>query len=174
MTKQEIKKELQQSFENLQTWYKEQPDSNFDQGPENKWTAGQHLDHLHKSTKMINKALGMPKIALRWKFGVANRPSRSMEGLTKKYKDKIDSLPPDFKQPAPPVLYPPEKKNTRLERIDGIGKQMITFSQKWSDKNLDKYILPHPAIGKCTIREFFMWTVIHNEHHLNILKRDYT
>jgi hypothetical protein len=36
MTKQEIKKELENSFASIQKWYASQEDKDFDKGPENK------------------------------------------------------------------------------------------------------------------------------------------
>jgi hypothetical protein len=34
-------------------------------------------------------AMGLPKFILKWKFGIANRPSKAYEGLTEKYIRKL-------------------------------------------------------------------------------------
>ena len=31
---------------------------------------------------------------------------------------------------------------------------------------LDRYRLPHPLIGKLTLRELLLWTLYHNAHHV--------
>ena len=36
--------------------------------------------------------------------------------------------------------------------------------------DLDKYVLPHPLLGKVTLREMLYFTIHHNEHHLELLK----
>ena len=37
-------------------------------------------------------------------------------------------------------------------------------------KDLDVYILPHPLLGKVTLREMLYFTIHHNEHHLELLQ----
>ena len=41
---------------------------------------------------------------------------------------------------------------------------------KFSVSDLDTYLLPHPLLGKMTIREISLWTAYHTEHHYKILK----
>ncbi len=173
MNKSEIKKGLENSFSEITSWLKNQDDLKFDQGPPGKWNTSQQLDHIYKSTKAINKGMSFPKLILRWKFGVANRESRSWDALNAKYKTAIANIPKDFKQPAAPKSYGPENKSLRVQKFENIGKQHIEMLNTFSEKQLDKFILPHPAIGKCTFREFFMWTIIHNDHHFSFLRKDY-
>lgn len=42
---------------------------------------------------------------------------------------------------------------------------------KWSDKALDSYLLPHPLLGKMTVREILFFTLYHNLHHVNDVQR---
>ena len=35
----------------------------------------------------------------------------------------------------------------------------------FSEKDLDNYILPHPLLGKLTIREMLFFTIYHVQHH---------
>ncbi len=42
----------------------------------------------------------------------------------------------------------------------------------WSDKNLDKVLLPHPLLGKMMVRELLHFTYFHTDHHrLGIYKK---
>ncbi len=173
MTKEELQKELKVSFNRVIDWLEAQDNNAFELGPESKWTTSQQLDHLHRATKAINNGMKVPKIMLRWKFGLANRPSRTFQDLDRKYKAKIANLPKDFKQPAPPRLFNNADKNDRLNKYRAVANVMIGNAEKWTEKNLDKYIMPHPAVGKITMREFLMWTIIHNEHHLKSLQDHY-
>ena len=36
---------------------------------------------------------------------------------------------------------------------------------KLDEEDLDNYILPHPLIGKTTIREMLYFTIYHVQHH---------
>jgi len=37
--------------------------------------------------------------------------------------------------------------------------------RKYNEQQLDSYILPHPLIGKLTLREMLYFTLYHAEHH---------
>ena len=40
---------------------------------------------------------------------------------------------------------------------------------RWSEKKLDRYQAPHPALGKLTIREMLYFTIFHNVHHARLV-----
>ena len=52
-------------------------------------------------------------------------------------------------------------------------KRLAKKIQKWTESDLDTYLLPHPLLGKMTIREIALWTAYHTEHHYKILKLNY-
>lgn len=35
----------------------------------------------------------------------------------------------------------------------------------WSETQLDSYLLPHPVLGRVTVREMLMFTLFHFDHH---------
>ena len=49
-------------------------------------------------------------------------------------------------------------------------QKLIAKVEKQEEKELDIYILPHPLLGKVTLREMLYVTIHHNEHHLQLLK----
>ena len=36
---------------------------------------------------------------------------------------------------------------------------------KWSEDDLDLYVIPHPLMGKLTFREILYFTIYHVKHH---------
>ena len=56
-----------------------------------KWTAGQQLDHIYLAVKPVVLALSLPKLITRFLFGKANRPSKTYEDLVKKYQAKLQN-----------------------------------------------------------------------------------
>ena len=38
-------------------------------------------------------------------------------------------------------------------------------ADSFSEKQLDTFILPHPLLGKLTLREMLYFTIYHAEHH---------
>ena len=136
-----------------------------------KWDAGQQLDHIYRSVRAVANAVTKPKFALKWKFGKANRPSKTFEELVAKYTRGLQS---GFKAVGP---FIPEPVNIE-KRQDWCGKLMRDVStiqkriSKYSETDLDTVILPHPAMGKMTMREIMYFTIHHVAHHLEIAKRN--
>jgi len=142
----------------------------FEFAPPEKWNAGQQLDHLIRSIKPLNLAYALPSFVLKMKFGLANRPSKTYTGLVEKYESKLaeggkasgrfipEPVPHEAKEKLC-SLYKKEKEklNSKVDRIE--------------EATLDKYILPHPLLGKLTLREMLFFTIHHNRHHLNLMKK---
>ncbi|MEM9822787.1 MAG: DinB family protein [Bacteroidota bacterium] len=136
--------------------------------PGPKWSIAEHLDHLIRSTKGLASALKMPKIAIR-AFGIPNRPSREFKGLVDRYHSMLRG---GLVASGP---YVPEKdaqfaQDKMLANWTMIGHKFDERLKNWSEKNLDHYLLPHPALGKLTIREMMFFTIYHNYHHLRAMK----
>jgi uncharacterized damage-inducible protein DinB len=131
-----------------------------------KWSVGQHLDHLIRSVRPLNMLFSF-SIILRW-FGTANRPSRSYEELVTKYQAALAKGGRAMGQFIPRKVNAAEKDRL-LETYKKQHDKLIQKSAKWSEKDLDKFIIPHPLIGRLTVREMMFFTVYHNEHHLKII-----
>jgi hypothetical protein len=173
MTKEEIKKIVAECTKNLMNFIDNVEEEYLAYSPEGKWTVSQHLEHLRKSCSMLNKGLSMPGMVLKPMFGTANRPSKSNEELRARYSEKVASAtgtPPADSQPRSHG----EMDIPRLfEGLKDEYKNLDKYLDKWSEKDLDKFILPHPLLGKCTLRELFYFTVYHTELHLNTVDSVY-
>ena len=141
----------------------------FEATPDNKWSVGQNLEHLIRSVKPLQLAYSLPKFVLQIIFGKSNRPSKSYDELVNKYKTKLAAggrasgpfIPPD-------VSF--KNREGLIKKYDRHKQKLINKIKKQNEKDLDKYILPHPLLGKLTLREMLFFTVHHNEHHLELLK----
>jgi hypothetical protein len=142
----------------------------FEATPEGKWSAGQNLDHLIRSIKPLQIAFMLPKLFLRLLFGRSNRPSKSYDQLVEKYKSKLAQGGKASGPFIPPgVLF--EKKLSLLKTYEHQKQNFIKKIKKQKETNLDKYILPHPLLGKLTLREMLFFTIYHNQHHLESLEQ---
>jgi hypothetical protein len=134
-----------------------------------KWSAADIFDHMIRSAKPVSSGLKMPKIVFK-NFGTPNRPSRTYEELVKRYKERLAA----GGQASGP--YVPEKgtsydKAAMLKKWDEIGEKMTRRVEKnWADEKLDKYLVPHPLLGKLTIREILFFTIYHTGHHLEQIR----
>lgn len=141
----------------------------FEKTPEGKWSAGQNLYHLISSIEPLQMAFRLPGFMLGLITGKANRQSRPYGTLVEKYRSKLGA---GGKAPArftPPEIYF-DKREALVHRYGIQKEKLIKKINKQSEEKLDKYILPHPLLGKVTMREMLFFTIYHNEHHLQILK----
>ena len=135
-----------------------------------KWSAGQNLDHLIRAIKPLQPAYSLPKFVLRILFGKTNRPSKTYDELVAKYKTKLVAGGRASGPFIPPFISF-EKKNELVRKYDEQKQKLIAKIGKQSENDLDVYILPHPLLGKVTLREMLYFTIHHNEHHLELLKK---
>ena len=138
--------------------------------PNEKWSAAEQLDHLIKSVAPVNQALSLPKFALKWLFGKANRPSKSYEELVEKYQGKLlaGGKAPKAFAPKKIAFAKREKSLNRLEKLALSVSKKATIC---SDEELDGFILPHPLLGKLTLREMLYFTAYHCIHHKQLIEK---
>jgi len=142
--------------------------------PEGKWTAGQHVIHLVQSTRPLLNALRMPNFLLKWRFGTSNRPSRSYDDVVKRYKEKLSMSRGVV---GPFSLNMPESDYTQAQswfiELSQLNDSINKITIKLKDKDMDTILLPHPLMGKMTLREILMWNAYHTQHHMEVLKEKY-
>jgi len=174
MDKEAIADLIEVKHSELITWFEQQPEESWTEGPDGKWTSGQQALHLLQSIKPLNTALSMPKFVLRYKFGKANRPVRDYDSIIKRYQERLkDVKGKTFKGSQNMKVPALNEKVYILNRLQTEHKKLQYKTKKISDKNLDTLILPHPLMGKMPIREIIMWTAHHVEHHTETLKSKY-
>ena len=159
----------------LINWISNLDDDKWLEGPEGKWTTGQQAMHLLQSIKPLNDALSTPKFILKFKFGKANREVRDYDTIVNRYQERLaNAQGMTFKGSQNMKVPTLQDKQYILNRLQVENKKLqYKTLKRWSDKQLDTYILPHPLMGKMPVREIIMWTAHHIEHHTKILKEKY-
>ncbi len=174
MNQEEIAVLLEDKHTTLFNWIIAHDNELWENGPEGKWTTGQHLLHLLQSIKPLNTALSLPKYFLKYKYGIANRGVRDYDTVVKRYlerlKDYENIVSPYSKHMKAPKL---KDKQYLINRLKVENKKLQHKTKKLSNKHLDTLILPHPLMGKMPIRELIMWTAYHTEHHTKQLIEKY-
>lgn len=129
-----------------------------------KWTAGQQLDHIYRSIRPVVLAMSFPKFMLKLLFGKANRSSRSYEQLVVEYKMKLAEGGKASGRFVPKEITTGEVAPLSSAVMQVIGK-LGELTAGFSEQELDTYILPHPLLGKLTLREMLYFTIYHVGHH---------
>lgn len=118
----------------------------FEANPNEKWSAGQNLDHLIRAIRPLQLAYSLPKFALAILFGKTNRPSKTYDELVTKYKTKL-AAGGRASGPFIPPFISFEKKDELIKKYAEQKQKLIAKVEKQSEKDLDVYILPHPLLG---------------------------
>ena len=133
------------------------------------WSASDNLDHLIKAHKPIAKALKLPKITLRAMFGPPEKASMTYEALCQIYRDEIAKGAQASGRYLPNQEHPASnaetKKKELLDQFSTVSREVVSTLEKWDEKELDDHLLPHPILGKLTIREMIFFTIYHNLRH---------
>jgi hypothetical protein len=128
-----------------------------------KWNTVQLLDHIVRSVSPVSLALRLPAFLLRLVFGTANRKSRSYEELVARYHSKLKAGGRASGRFVPPSKTDSvEKLSANLSKVVHVLTRRI---DRFSETQLDQLILPHPLLGKLTLREMLYFTIYHVQHH---------
>ena len=134
----------------------------------NKWSAGQQFKHICLSVSPLALGLRLPVIFLRIFFGKANRLSKTYDELVAKYYDKLQKGGVASGRFVPkPIAF--EQRKDLERKLSGSVKQLCKNVEGFTEAQLDTYILPHPLLGKLTVREMLYFTIYHVEHHKDLI-----
>ncbi len=133
-----------------------------------KWTPGQHLDHLCRSVFPVLLAMRLPGWLRRSVFGKANRPSRSYDELLSRYHQRL-AQGGRASGPYVPGAIPLQRREGLLRRLAKLARQLDRATARLDEATLDREILPHPLLGKLTLREMLYFTAFHADHHERLL-----
>jgi hypothetical protein len=161
---------LNEAVESVCNYVKQLSKEQFNFAPPDKWNAGQQLDHLIRSIKPLNLAYALPVTLLKLRFGITNRPSKTYHGLVDKYESKL-ALGGRASGRFIPTLVAYESKDKLCVKYQNEKEKLNKKISRIDEEVLDKYILPHPLLGMLTLREMLYFTIHHNHHHLNLMRK---
>ncbi len=167
-TASELIHTLQDSNQRVINWFTQIPTSEFFTRNGDAWSASDNLDHLIKSHQPLAKALRLPLVALKGMFGTADQPSRGYEAVCEAYRDLIAKGGVASGRFLPEQNNPIDLEVSKLNLLNQFQKasgEVVSAAEKWGEEDLDAYLLPHPLLGKLTIREMLYFTIYHNLRH---------
>ncbi|MGB0850222.1 MAG: DinB family protein [Bacteroidia bacterium] len=137
------------------------------------WSVAEEFDHVLKSATAVSSAMKVSPLMLKWKFGKPNREIRTYDEAYSRYFQKLKDVKG---KPVAPSTFISEEgkvfdKENMLKHWDSTLKKFEERINKWSDKNLDRVLLPHPLLGKMMVREILFFTHFHTEHHRKGLEK---
>lgn len=167
--KTEIIQHINEAFDQVASFIKSITSAQFMQAPEGKWPAGQHLEHLIRSTQPIN-ALLLGDIAHIKVFGQPERTTWNYDELVTNYQKHLADGAKARGQFVPSEVTPYQKAEL-IESFIDAKEQLIKAVEQWEDDQLDNYCIPHPLLGKLSVREMLFFTIYHTRHHMSGITR---
>jgi hypothetical protein len=136
--------------------------------PNGKWSAVQHVQHINKGTGAVAKYLTLDKTTIGQTFGLAEKPSRSFDEIMAFFKQYVTGAVSTER------FMPEASEQISFAQENQKGKQfvegLVTALDQWTEEDLDKYVCPHPLLGKLTAREMVYFTLFHAKHHLKTVE----
>ncbi|MEM7050170.1 MAG: DinB family protein [Acidobacteriota bacterium] len=133
------------------------------------WSPEGHLRHLNKSVRAVGQGMAIPKLLLRLRFGASQGGSRPFEAVREQYLAALADGSAQAGSFAPsahtPDLTPAAWKAQILGFWQKGSNELLHQLERWRDPALDRCLLPHPILGKLTVREMLFFTLYHNAHH---------
>ncbi len=164
MTRSEIVTRLRDDHKRFAVMISSQTDEDFLRSADGKWTPGHQLDHIYRSVKPLRTAVKLPAFVPRVLFGKAQHPSRSYEEVVARYHEKLAN---GGKAIGAFVPKPVEigHRNTLLLKMTDTVEKLAKSIEKMDEEKIDRVVLPHPLLGKVTLREMLHFTIYHVGHH---------
>ncbi|MCB9231628.1 MAG: DinB family protein [Bacteroidia bacterium] len=130
------------------------------------WTIREEFEHMVLAVRPVASGMKLPKLTF-LAFGKPNRPVRNYDETYQRYLDRLNNVAPGTGNPIGPKG---EDLPSLIKQWDEIGEKFADRMKKWSEKDLDGYLMPHPLMGKILVREMLFFTHFHALHHLQSIK----
>ncbi len=149
------------------------PDDFFRRPEPEVWSPGENVIHLVKSVKAVAGGMQQPKLLLRSMFGTARGSQRYGEVRDRYLQALADGAVATgrFVPPASPQGDAAPSRSRALAGWQSAGDSLVKVVGKWREDALDKYRLPHPVLGKISVREMLFFTHYHDLYHMEIVRR---
>jgi len=137
------------------------------------WSPAENVRHLTKSIRAVTVGLCLPRWLLAVRFGWARSPSRSFDALHAVYLERLAQgasagrFAPSARQASPD---PEGQRREIVSRHRVALNELHRAAEHWPERALDRRLLPHPALGKLTVREMLFFTLFHYRHHLVLVQ----
>jgi hypothetical protein len=164
MTQTEIATRLRDDHKRFAVMISSQSDEDFERSADGKWSAGHQLDHIYRSIKPLRTAVKLPGFVPRLLFGRPKDPSRSYEEVVARYNEKLAAGGKAIGGFVPKAVEVGHRNRLLIKMTDTV-ESLARSVEKMDEEKLDRVQLPHPLMGKITLREMLHFTIYHVGHH---------
>lgn len=172
MNQNEIKIALQKSKTDFISCIKSQNEESFRyKSSVEKWNAAEQLYHLITSAKSSTLPYRLPEFIVVFLFGKVSRKAYSIGELEQLYKSKLNTGAKATGKYAAVEKVKYTDKESLLILFEKAYDTFIQSVEKCSEKELDTCRIPHPILGKISLRELAYFTIFHTKHHVESIQK---
>jgi hypothetical protein len=145
------------------------PDRRFFAPQDQAWSPADHIRHLHMSSAPLVLAMNLPRWILALRFGRGTGRSRSFVEIRAAYQKRLaeGGQAGRFEpRPGPAPTDTGDARRAIMNAWTGVTVALQNAVGRWPEEALDRRMLPHPLLGRLTVRETLAFTVYHTAHHL--------
>lgn len=138
------------------------------------WSPAENVRHLSKSIRAVTQGVRLPPFLVRVIFGTTDAPARDYETTRTRYLERLAKgatagrFAPSARPPAADAAA--ERRRIMRAHAASVGA-LVARIAKWSEASMDRHVLPHPLLGKLSVREMMFFMVYHNTHHVLNVQR---
>lgn len=150
------------------------PDDDLFHRPPGGWSPMDDLRHITRTVGGLAWGLEKPKLLLRLRFGRAKGPIASYAELAARGLEVLEAgyVAVPGHVPAPEEVH--DRVSYRTEKLANWASangDLQDALDGWSDRQIDRILLPHPALGRLTVREMLYNAHMHHFHHIDVARR---
>lgn len=172
LPKEAILRELETVAKEFAAFCKTIPHDTFFRQPKGKWSIAQNVKHLTIATNHAKIAFLMPKFLVRLYGGRPFRFSHTYDEVVEEYKQELAEGGKATRRYIPKPISPNTQEAKMLESFShSMEKLADAIRNNWLGPQLDRFLVPHPLLGRISLRELCYFTIYHTRHHLEIIRQ---
>jgi hypothetical protein len=167
MTKRELCSRLESGQNDIITFLGSLSDEVFFAGSDERWGPAHHLGHLTLTYRRLATGFRAKE-----RLADYTQTPKSYEEIKDTYLTKLQTTPPLVLANNPfAVKLDGSSKDAMIAAFSGGGQELHEATTSWSETELDTKGMKHPLLGLMSAREILFFTLYHDQHHLQGVKK---
>jgi hypothetical protein len=167
VTTSDVLAALESNAQTIAEFFSRVPEAMFFDGDSDHWGPAHHLQHLTRSSVSVSRALRSGSLPLhptarsRDYAGVRDAATASLAATS---KDRLLDM-------GRVVVIPPGTSRADVVTAFTVASaELRTAAATWTEDDLDRRAIMHPLMGELTVREMLLFFVVHERHHLKLVR----
>lgn len=166
-TQSEILSALESNAQSIVQFFSSLPGPQFFDGDSDHWSPAHHVVHLTQASVSVERAMRSGSLPLH-----TTARSRTYAEVRDAATASLGATPKDrlLEMGRTVVVTPGADRANIVDGFAQVSERLRTTAAAWTEEALDRHALTHPLMGEMTAREMLLFFVVHERHHLKIVR----